>query len=102
MMATPTIIMSSFCGFTWLGIGDVEGEVVGGGVGVRVGGGALLLSHGWVGSGTQTDPIAVSLPLLQLMTSGTQIKSGPSLPSANMNNQAGQIFNHTDENILYI
>jgi hypothetical protein len=70
--------------------------------GEESGGGALLLSHGWVGSGTQSNPIAVSPPLIQLMTSGTQIKSGPSLPTENMTDQAGQIFNHTGQNKLYI
>lgn len=70
--------------------------------GEESGGGALLLSHGWVGSGTQSNPIAVSPPLIQLMTSETQIKSGPSLPTENMTDQAGQIFNHTGQNRLYI
>jgi hypothetical protein len=41
-IATPTmIIVSSVCWGSWLGVGDVEGEVVGGGVGVRVGTGAF-------------------------------------------------------------
>ncbi len=71
--------------------------------GKQSGGGALLISHGWLGSGTQANPIALSPPLLKLTTSETQIKRGPTLPSANdMTDQAGQIFYRTSNNILYI
>jgi hypothetical protein len=71
--------------------------------GKQSGGGALLISHGWVGSGLQTNPIAVSPPLIKLTTSGTQIKSGASLPNPNdMSDEPGQIFNNTSDGKLYI
>jgi hypothetical protein len=61
--------------------------------GKQSGGGALVISHGWKGSGTQENPIALSPPLVELITSGTQIKSGSSLPDEeDMTDQAGQIF----------
>jgi hypothetical protein len=72
--------------------------------GKQSGGGALLISHGWLGSkDEQGNILALSPPLLKLTTSGTQIKSGPSLPDAgDMTNQAGQIFNKTSDGKLYI
>lgn len=73
--------------------------------GKQAGGGALLLSHGWEGSGDQSNPIAVTPPELRLITSGSPIKNGSSLPSTGMNNQPGQVFYHTPQggpNRLYI
>ena len=62
------------------------------------GGGALIIGHGWKGSkpsGAQ-EPIALTPPLIELWTSGTLIKSGPSLPNSNdMSTEAGQLFYHT-------
>lgn len=65
--------------------------------------GAMIFGHGWTGSGSPSNPIAQSPPLIDLMNSSTSIKSGPSLPSANdMNGQPGQIFHNTSDNKLYI
>ena len=63
------------------------------------GGGALLIGHGWLGGGS---PLALSPPLIELMDSGIQIQSLPAFPSGMAPQDAGALFNRTDQGILYI
>ncbi len=68
--------------------------------GKKSGGGALLISHGWLGSKDQQgNIIALSPPMIKLMTTDhteqNEIQSGPTLPTQGMTNQPGQIFYQT-------
>jgi hypothetical protein len=75
--------------------------------GKQSGGGALLISHGWLGSATPPPAqniLALTPPLIKLTTSDTLIKTGSTLPTVEdgMTNQPGQIFYHTGPNRLMI
>jgi len=66
--------------------------------------GSIIFGRGWTGSKNALNVIiAQSPPLIDLLYSDEQVKSGSSLPLVgSMSNQAGQIFYNTTDHNLYI
>jgi hypothetical protein len=64
--------------------------------------GAMIFGHGWTGSAVGNTIIAQSPPLIELLHSNEDVKSGASLPIATMRDQSSQIFFNTTDNTLYI